>query len=237
MVSLREILENVKDDPMLKDLSFERALRYAVKLIRIVGVPQFFEVHSELVEVHNYKCLVPCDCISIIQIRDPKSNLCYRSAMETWHNQPGSASCGTYKRQGDVIFFSFKEGAVEIAFKKMFVDDEGFPMLEDNAAFCNALELFIKKEFFTVLFNSGKLDYKILQNTKQEYDFAISQAMHELSTPSKDEMQNILNILNTPVLNHNPNKWGYGKRGDFDGRRIYTTKEMKDFFGNKTIIH
>jgi len=235
MISLGEILENVKDDPMLKDLSFERALRYAVKLIRIVGVPQFFEYHSELVDVHNYKCLMPCDCLEIIQIRDPKTNLCYRSAMETWHNQPGSASCGTYKRQGDVIFFSFKEGQVEIAYKKMFIDEYGFPMIEDNAAFTNALELYIKKEYFTVLFNSGKIKGDILMNTKKDYAFAISQATHQLSNPSRDELQNILNILNTPVLNNNIAKWGFGKKGDYT-KRIYNHRDMKDFFGTENVI-
>lgn len=235
MISLGEILENVKDDPMLKDLSFERALRYAVKLIRIVGVPQFFEYHSELVDVHNYKCLIPCDCLEIMQIRDPKTNLCYRSAMETWHNQPGSASCGTYKRQGDVIFFSFKEGSVEIAYKKMFIDDNGFPMIEDNAAFTNALELYIKKEYFTVLFNSGKIKGDILMNVKKDYAFAISQATHQLCNPSRDELQNLLNILNTPILNSNITKWGFGKKGDYR-KRVYDHRDMKDFFGTENVI-
>ena len=235
MISLREILENVKDDPMLRDLSFERALRYTVELIRKVGVPKFFETVSELVEVHNYKCLVPCDCIRILQIRNPKTMLCLRQSMETFHNVPGSASFETYNRQGDILFFSFEEGIVEIAYDKMFVDDEGFPLIEDNAEFCEALELYIKKKYFTILFNSGKLDYRILQNIKQDYAFAISQATHSLTSPSKDEMQNVLNILNTPTLSNNITKHGFGRKlsnEKFSQKAVLDHKDIKRIFGD-----
>ena len=236
MVSLHEILENVKDDPMLKDLSFERALRYAVKLIRIVGVPKFFEVTTDLVEVHNYKCLVPCDCVGIIQIRNPHTMMCLRSAMETFHNVPGSASFETYKIQGDVIFFSFPEGVVEIAYKKMFVDDEGYPMIEDDATFTNALELYIKKEYFTVLFNSGKLKGDILKNVKQDYAFAINQATHSLTMPSVDEMQNIMNILNTPSLANNKAKHGFGRKfNERFHKPVIDQRDLQYMFNNRNI--
>lgn len=237
MVSLHEILENVKDDPMLKDLSFERALRYAVKLIRIVGVPKFYETAVDLIEVHDYKCLVPCDCVGITQIRNPRTGLCLRSAMETFHNVPGSASFETYKLQGNIIFFSFPEGVVEIAYKKMFVDDEGFPMIEDDAAFTNALELFIKKEYFTVLFNSGKLKGDILMNTKKDYAFAINEAQHSLTMPSVDEMQNIMNILNTPTMANNKAKHGFGRKfaSEFSNKRLIDQRDLKFMFNNRNI--
>lgn len=237
MVSLREILENVKDDPMLKDLSFERALRYTVELIRKIGIPKFFETKTDLVEVHNYKCLVPCNCVGILQIRNPYTMLCLRSAMETFHNVPDSASYETYKIQGDVIFFSFEEGVVEIAYNKIFVDDEGYPMIEDDAAFCEALELYIKKKYFTILFNSGKLDGKILQNIKQDYAFAINQAQHSLTMPNKDEMQNILNILNTPSLNNNITQHGFGRvfGKELFNKRVFDSKDLKYMFNNRNI--
>lgn len=221
---------------MLKDLSFERALRYAVKLIRMIGVPKFFETKTELVDVHDYKCLVPCDSVKILQIRNPYTMECLRSAMETFHNVPGSASIMTYKIQGDVIFFDFKEGKVEIAYEKMYVDDEGFPMLEDNAAFCNALELYIKKEYFTVLFNSGKLKGEVLKNTKQDCAFAISQATHSLTMPSIDEVQNMLNILHTPTLATNIARHGFGRKISSEryySKPVFEQADIRDIFGTE----
>ena len=236
MISIREILENVKDDPMLKDLSFERALRYTKRLIRLIGVPKFYETVTELVEVHNYKCLVPCDCIRIIQIRNPHTMLCLRQAMETFHKVPGSASFETYDKQGDILFFSFEEGEVEIAYDKMFVDEEGFPLIEDNEAFMNALELYIKKEYFTVLFNNSKLDYRILQNIQREYAVAASQATHSLTNPSKDEIQNVINILNTPTLANNIAKHGFGRKifnEKFAGQPVFEQADIRDIFGSE----
>ena len=236
MISLREILENVKDDRMLNDLSFERALRYTVRLIRLIGVPKFYETKVDLVDVHNYKCLVPCDCVRILQIRNPRTMLCLRQAMETFHNVPGSASFETYDKQGDILYFSFEEGVVEIAYDKMFVDDEGFPLIEDNEAFMNALEWFIKKEYFTTLFNSSKLDYRILQNAQREYAFAASQATHSLTNPSKDELQNMLNILNTPTLANNIYKHGFGRKFNSEFKRpVFDHKDLQFVLNNRDI--
>jgi hypothetical protein len=54
---------------------------------------------------------------------------------------------------------------VAISYKSIPVDKDGFPLLIDNPVFLKALELYIKKEVFTVLFDMGKITPPVLQNT------------------------------------------------------------------------
>ena len=51
----------------------------------------------------------------------------------------------TYKIQGRVIYTSIKEGTIEIAYRAIAVDDEGYPLVPDKSSFSRALELYIKK--------------------------------------------------------------------------------------------
>ena len=81
----------------------------------------------------------------------------------------------TFKTLGRVIYTSFKDGNIQIAYKAIPVDDEGLPMLPDNPIFLKALELYIKKEWFTILFDLGKIQPAVLNNTQQEYAFKAGQ--------------------------------------------------------------
>lgn len=64
----------------------------------------------------------------------------------------------TYKIQGTVIYTSIKEGTIEIAYRSIAVDDEGYPLVSDKSSFTRALELYIKKQCFTILFDLGKIN-------------------------------------------------------------------------------
>ena len=60
----------------------------------------------------------------------------------------------TYKVQGNIIFTSIKNGTIEIAYNSFKVDSEGYPMIPDNSSFIEALELYIKKQYFDIIFNN-----------------------------------------------------------------------------------
>ena len=38
-ISIRQIIDNLMDSPLLQDLTLERAVNYAVRFIQIVGMP------------------------------------------------------------------------------------------------------------------------------------------------------------------------------------------------------
>lgn len=51
-----------------------------------------------------------------------------------------------------------------MSYKAIPVDEEGFPLLIDNPTFIKGLELYIKKEVFTILFDQDKIKGHVLQN-------------------------------------------------------------------------
>lgn len=105
----------------------------------------------------------------------------------------------TFKTQGRVIYTSFPKGVVEVAYKSMPVDDDGFPLLIDNENYLAALEAYIKKQVFTVKFDTGKVNAGVLQNAQQEYAWAAGQLQSEFTTPSTSEMEAITRQWNTLI--------------------------------------
>lgn len=220
-ISLRVIMDNILDHPMLRDVSFERAINYTQSFMRIVGCPRMFEEKTALVEIEDYRGLIPCDFNDIIQVRthsscDRKNYGVFRHTTDSFHmseNKQDSFDL-TYKIQGNVIFTSMKEGVIEIAYNAFAVDSDGYPMIPDNSSFIRALELYIKKQYFTVLFDLGKINQAVYQNVCQEYAWAVGAAQSDLVRPTIDQMQALTNSLNTLIPRVREHSSGFVNNGN-----------------------
>ena len=106
-----------------------------------------------------------------------------------------------------------KEGTIEIAYNAFAVDSEGYPLIPDNSTFIRALELYIKKQCFTVLFDLGKINQAVYQNVCQEYAWAVGAAQNDLIRPTIDQMESITNMLNTLVWRVTEHKSGFVNSG------------------------
>ena len=145
-VNIREILSRCTRHPMLKSLDLEQAIQYTVDFISIVGMPTLYNDKVETIHIDNYRGLLPCDLVSIIQVKDKASNACMRSMTDSFN--PGLIADGsefnhsqteigesTFKTQGRVIFTSFRTGEISLSYRAIPVDKEGLPLLIDNANF------------------------------------------------------------------------------------------------------
>ena len=218
-ISLKQILDNLLDHPMLRNVSFERAVNYTQSFIRIVGCPKIFEEKTAIIEIKDYRGVLPCDFNEIIQVRT--HNTCdnnykvFRYSTDNFHmsdNKQDSFDL-TYKIQGNVIFTSMKEGTIEIAYNAFAIDSEGYPLIPDNSAFIRALELYIKKQCFTVLFDLGQINQAVYQNVRQEYAWAVGAAQSDLIRPTIDQMQAITNSLNTLIWRTTEHNNGFVNNG------------------------
>ena len=221
-ISLKQILDDVLDHPLLKDVSFERAVNHAVHFIRIVGMPRAFNEKTELVEIDNYRGALPCDLDNIIQVRTQDScshhHGVFRYTTDSFHmseNKHNSYDL-TYKVQGNVIFTSMKKGTIEIAYRALQVDSEGYPMIPDNSSYINALELYIKKKCFNVLFDTGKITSQVFEQVCRDYAWAVGQAQTDLVRLSIDQMQSLTNSLNTLIPRVNEHRRGFINHGSME---------------------
>lgn len=217
-INIRQILDNLLQHPLLQDLSFERAINYAVDFIRIIGCPRIFMEKTLKLEIKDYRGVLPCDFHRMIQVRTCTCGRAttFRYSTDSFH-MSDDKYCDlpdlTYKIQGQVIFTSIKEGEIEIAYEAISVDEEGYPLIPDNSSFTRALELYIKKQCFTVLFDLGKISPQVYNNTCQEYAFAVGQAQNELVKPSVDEMESITNMWHSLIPRMSEHSTGFITEG------------------------
>lgn len=203
-VKLDEVLSRCLRHPLLQDVDIEAAIQYTVDFIHSMGMPDMFEDREAEIHIENYRGLLPCDLVSVNQVKDKKSGLCLRSTTDTFQSHQPKCGCikeceETFKTQNTVIITSFKEGDVIMSYKAIPVDEEGFPLLIDNPTFIKGLELYIKKEVFTILFDQDKIKGHVLQNAQRDYAWKAGQIQDEFNIPSESEMESICRSWTTLI--------------------------------------
>ena len=198
-ISIKEVLDNLLDNPLLQDLSLERVINYTVDFIRKVGVPKIYTEKTVQLEVKEYRTALPCDFHKVIQIRMMNKGgdtRVFRASTDSFHmsDYKGMSHDLTYKIQGMIIYTSIKDGCIEMAYEAIPVDCDGYPLIPDNSSFREALELYITKRRYKVLYDTGKLRGDVYQLTCQEYAFLVGQAQNSLIMPTIDEMEAITNM-------------------------------------------
>ena len=190
-INIREVLSRVLRHPLLQDITLEQAVQYTLDFISIFGMPRLYEDKEVELHIEDYRTMLPEDLISIIQVKEKKSGRYLRSMTGSFISNDDSEP--TFKTQGQVLFTTFKTGDVCVAYKAIPVDECGYPLLIDNPIFLKTLESYIKKEAFIVLFDMGKINGNVLQNTQQQYAWLAGQLQSEFTIPSVSEMENIKN--------------------------------------------
>lgn len=204
-VNIREILSRILRHPLLQDLNLETAIQYTVDFFGIMGLPSTYTDRVATVDIKDFRGVMPCDLISISQVRH--NGNCITQMTDNYNTCPHNTY--TFKTQGRIIYTSFKEGSVDISYKAMPLDDEGLPLLPDEPTFLRALELYIKKQWFTILFDMNKISPAVLQNTQQEYAFAVGACNNTFIIPSVSEMEAIKNMWNQLIPRTNEFRSGF----------------------------
>ncbi len=200
--NIRRIVDRIKRHPMMRDLPFESAVEYAVDFISLLGVPALYDEKTAIIEIQDWRGKLPCDFEQMIQVRMvPKGTAKFMPEYKYSAASFALSSIGrevgifefTYKIQGQIIFTSTKDDPIEIAYRAFAIDDEGYPLLPDNASFLRGLENYIKLQWFTVLFDMGSIPEAVLQNVQQEYAWAVGDAQSEFSRLSLDQAETLFN--------------------------------------------
>lgn len=120
------------------------------------------------IPIEDFRGALPCDLISIIQVVDKRTGIAMRAMTDTFlppehhvhptkckdlinnvHPAPlGMDRCpchphhhnheASFKTQGRIIYTSFPHGMIEMAYKSIPVDDEGYPLLIEQEATANS---------------------------------------------------------------------------------------------------
>lgn len=203
-INIRELLSRVLRNKLLQEFTLEQAIQYTLDFIGIFGFPELYEHKECFIDICDYKGQLPCDLVEIEMVVDCRTDIPLRKMTGVFN--PGGKYYNhlqqepQFKTQGRVLFTTFPEGKVKMAYKSIPVDDEGLPLIIDNSKYLKCLELYVKCQLFTELFEQGKLSLQVLNHTEQEYSWAAGQLSEEFKTPSEAEMQSITNILNQIIV-------------------------------------
>lgn len=227
--SINRVMDELLRHPMLSDLTLEQAVSYTLSFIAMNGLPKLYQDREAEVEIHEFRGLLPCDLISIIQVKDLRTGICLRSMTDNFpaamrdrkkHDcKPCKKGDGefimcphpyippmhryleepAFKTQGRVIFTSFPEGVVAVAYKAIPVDDDGFPLLIDNEVYLSALKAYIKQEIFTIKADQGDISDKVLARAEQDYCWKAGKLNSEFQIPSVSEMESITRNWNAMI--------------------------------------
>lgn len=218
--SIRRVLDDLLEDAHMENLTLEQVVRHTIRFIGKHGYPKLYQDKQEDIEIHEFRGALPCDLISIIQVREKKSGICLRSMTETFyppvgprpHNEPPYPIAPhnpnrstmvhpefSFKTQNRIIYTSFPEGVIEIVYKAIPLDEDGFPLLIDNESYLDALEAYISMNVLRNKFRQGKIAAAVYQDAQQVYAVAARELMTEMSTPSLSEMQSISNYFTSLI--------------------------------------
>lgn len=244
--NIRRVLDNLHEHPLLRDVTLEQVVRYTLRFISLHGYPKMFQEKQDKIEIKDYRGLLPCDLISILQVRDAHSKVCLRAMTNSfvrgfenggnrldkanekkneesreqdkydpfYHRPYHFYEEPSFKTQGRVIYTSFPEGCLEIAYKAIPVDEDGFPLLIDNENYLAALEAYVKLKVFTIKYDTGKISAGILQNAQQDYAWNAAELGSEFNTPSVSEAEALSRFWNTMIVSVHQFDEGFRHLGD-----------------------
>lgn len=222
-INIRVILDKLMRHPLMQDLSLETIVDHTIDFMRIVGVPNMFTEKVVTINVDNYRAMLPCDYYQMIQIKD-KDNNTFRYTTDSFHlGQQDKTKYYdlTYKIQGNIIYTSIKEGEITVSYQAIYTDEDGYPLIPDNSSFTRALELYIKKWYFTILVELGKIQLPILQNIQQEYAWAVGDCETEFNRLSLDKAESFFNSWKTLIIRDSQHRQGFRDNGNKEYLKLH----------------
>lgn len=98
-----------------------------------------------------------------------------------------------YKIEGNIIFTNFEDGKLEMAYKALPADENGFPLIPEDEKFVRAVksEIIWKLDKLRWRKNPSPQNKSILNDSAQERDWAVGAAITKSHIPTIDGMESI----------------------------------------------
>lgn len=236
-VSLGTVLWKILRQPIAADLSYEQAAEYALEFIRLIGAPLSFidKVTKPPLELHDYKTAIPNDLIEVRGIRykgtDPKTKegIAMRYATDIYHmsidENDNGETCSkeyTYVLQNCVITTSMKSGFIELSYKSILTDENGYPLVPDNESVKMGLEYYILHRHLEPLWTMGKIQDKVFQYYEQKRHFYVAQSENSLKIQGADHLESMMNGLNRLIVQTTSHETFYKNFGQKEYIRKYS---------------
>lgn len=217
--NLRVILNRLLRNPLLSDLTLELVIDYTIDFVQIVGLINNFQEKVVKLEVKNFRTLLPLDYYEVNQIRDKLGYM--RASTSTFHLSDKNDSSDkefstlehTFFMQNNYIYFNFESGDIELSYQSIATDNEGLPLLPDNTNFLRALESYIKKIRFDILYDLGKISDRVMNKAEQDYAWAVGSLETDVQRLNLSKAQSLFNQYSSLLPHSNDFNNGFNLIG------------------------
>lgn len=216
-VSLKTILWKVFRNPFVTDTSYDEAAEFAIEALELIGTP-FIKVNkvSDLIEIKEYKAFLPEDLIDLRGVRvinneDSFSNraIALTAASDLYHqgilcDDPNDDSFKkelTYEIQRNKLITDFEEGHIQVSYKSLDTDKDGFPNVPDNRKVKLALEYYILYRILEPYFILGKIPRNSFEYIVQNKDWYVGAAQSDTTIKNIDHLQATMKTINRLIIN------------------------------------
>lgn len=230
-VSIGDIIWRVMRNPICADLTYEQAAEFAIEFLRLIEAPLSFLDSVCSLKLNDYKTHLPANLINIKGVRYTGLDGCcdpiaMRYATDIYHMSHDQSldNCTrefTYVIQNCILTASMCDGFVDVSYKSIALDDNGFPMIPDNESYKFGLEYFIMHRFLEPLWAMGKIQDKVFQYYEQKRHWYLGQASTALIIQGPDHLESIMNGLNRIIINDQAHETFYKMLGEKERIRKY----------------
>lgn len=222
-ISIGAILWKVLNNPLASNLTYDEAAEFATEAIRLVGAPVLFEDKLAEIKIESYKGAIPKDILYIKGVRELDNGRTFREATDTFHQSEHRSDLTelTYEIKKGIIFTSMETTCLEMSYKALQTDEEGYPLVADHPKLRLALEYYILHRFLEPLFMMGKITDKAFHYVEQKRHFYMASASTDLKMPSIDKMESIVNGVNRLLVNNSAHATGFKNYGKQEQIRKY----------------
>lgn len=197
-ISLKVVLDRLLRNTLLEGLSYEALIDYTIDFMDIVNNVSSFIEESYETTIKDYRAELPHNFVEVKQLLIDNIPAVYGS--DTFHNQYNKfdnidkrVAQISFKIQGNYIFTSQKDGNLKMVYTAIPIDEDGFPMIPNDNTFIIALEWYCKLQYYTILFEKGKITDKVYHNTQTEYSWAVGRCQSREHHMNLSEAEAVFN--------------------------------------------
>lgn len=119
--SIQRVLDNLMEHPLLRDLTLDQVIRYTIRFIGLHGYPKLYKDKIITVHIDNYIGLLPCDLVSIIQVKDVDTGICLRSMSDDFSEGIKMEKAEGYTKHQATIAKPYNQNTGEIKHKYLYI--------------------------------------------------------------------------------------------------------------------
>lgn len=208
VTSLKKVMWKILNRPIVKDITYEEVAELTLDYLSFLGAPFAYEEKTTLVEINNHKGEIPCDLIELRGIRylpegiSSNNAIAMRYASNIYHisELDDPLQEFTYIVQKGIIKTSVNNGIIEVAYRGVMMDGEGFPLIPDTPEVVRGIEYYVIYMYLENLWTMGKITDKVFSYYEQKYLWYKGVASASLRMLTMDQMETVMNGINRLIV-------------------------------------